>query len=95
MMIPTRAYENGGYLAYANSTWVEHGMTYLGQSVIAAPDGQEVARAGAAPGILYADLDGAKVTTAQARLPYLQHRLGIDLGKSSTSGDEIKAVPKG
>ena len=78
-MIPTRAYENGIYLAYVNSAGVENGMEFLGASVIAAPDGTEAARAGAEPEILYADLTTPKVKSAQARLPYLQDRSGITL----------------
>ena len=78
-MIPTRGYENGVFLAYANSAGVENGLSYLGESVIVAPDGQELARADAAPQVLYADLDMARVTRAQQRLPYLQDRAQIRL----------------
>lgn len=73
-MIPTRAYENGIYLAYANSAGTERGFAFLGQSVVAAPDGQEAARAGAESEILLADIHLERVTAAQARLPYLQDR---------------------
>lgn len=78
-MIPTRAYENGIYLAYANSAGRENGMAFLGESVIAAPDGGEAARAGAAPEIIYADLSKNRVRAAQARLPYLKDRGEIRL----------------
>lgn len=76
-MIPTRAYENGVYLAYANSAGNENGMAYLGQSVIAGPDGTELARAGSGPQILRADLDVDRVTAAQERLPYLRDKSQI------------------
>lgn len=78
-MIPTRAYENGIYLAYANSAGVENGMEYLGASVIAAPDGAELARAGDTPQIIFGDLENARVTAAQARLPYLNDRHELNL----------------
>ena len=78
-MIPTRAYENGLFLAYANHAGVENGLTYLGASLIAAPDGVELARAGAAPEILIAEIDPARVKAARARLPYLQDRHGLKL----------------
>lgn len=71
-MIPTRAYENGVFLAYANHCGHENGLGYLGESVIAAPDGVELARAGAAPGVLTARIDPARATAAQDRLPYLR-----------------------
>lgn len=71
-MIPTRAYENGVFLAYANSAGVENGLRFLGQSFIATPDGQELVRAGAASGIIYGEIAREKVTAAQNRLPYLK-----------------------
>ena len=61
-MIPTRAYENGVYLAYANSAGVENGMEFLGSSVIAAPDGTEAARAGSEPAIIHANIEKHLVT---------------------------------
>jgi predicted amidohydrolase len=73
-MIPTRAYENGVYLAYANSAGIEHGMEFLGKSVIAAPDGVELARATDAPEILFATVEKTRVKQAQNRLPYLRDR---------------------
>jgi 5-aminopentanamidase len=76
-MIPTRAYENGVYLAYANSAGTEHGMAFLGASVIANPDGTEAARAGQHPELLHALLDPARVTAAQTRLPYLVDRQAL------------------
>lgn len=78
-MIPTRAYENGVYLAYANSALTEHGMEFLGASVIAAPDGAEIARADAAPAIISGALDKMRVTAAQSRLPYLRDRHSLKL----------------
>lgn len=78
-MMPTRAYENGVYLAYANSAGNERGMAFLGGSVIAAPDGVEAARAEYGPTVLYADLDKNRVSAAQARLPYLEDRAALRL----------------
>lgn len=76
-MIPTRAYENGVYLAYANSAGSEHGMAFLGASLIANPNGSEAARAGPDPEILHATLDPARVAAAQSRLPYLVDRQAL------------------
>ncbi|MFK7868900.1 MAG: carbon-nitrogen hydrolase family protein [Roseobacter sp.] len=76
-MIPCRAYENGVFLAYANSAGVENGMEFLGQSFIAAPNGQELARAGAQPEVIHATLDLDQVSAAQKRLPYLTDRAAL------------------
>ncbi|CUJ97637.1 (R)-stereoselective amidase [Ruegeria denitrificans] len=80
-MIPTRAYENGVFLAYANSAGSETGMTFLGQSFIATPDGRELARANTQAQIIYGTLQLDKVSVAQARLPYLIDReaLKVDI----------------
>ncbi|SHM72385.1 nitrilase [Roseovarius litoreus] len=78
-MIPTRAYENGVFLAYANSAGSEHGMTFLGQSFIATPDGHELARANTQAQVIYGTLQLDKVSAAQARLPYLTDRAALKM----------------
>lgn len=70
-MMPTRAYENGVFLAYANGAGRQREMDFLGRSVIAAPDGEELARAGDDSCLIYAQLERARVSAAQKRLPYL------------------------
>lgn len=67
-MIPTRAYENG--------------ISFLGQSFIAAPNGQEIVRAFTKPEIIYGTIDRQMVAKAQNRLPYLKDVkvLRADLG---------------
>jgi predicted amidohydrolase len=71
-VIPTRAFENGVYVAYANQCGNEHGMSYLGHSCITGPNGQDKARAGDGPEWLYSKIDTQKTRAAQNRLPYLQ-----------------------
>lgn len=78
-MMPTRAFENGVYLAYANSAGVQNGMQFLGRSVITAPDGEEVWRAGSDPELIFADVDRRRVKAAQDRLPYLKDRFNLKL----------------
>lgn len=79
VLIPARAYENGVFLAYANGAGSQNGMEFLGRSFVAGPDGAEVARAGAAPQILLAEIDPARITAAQTRLPYLIDRRNLTL----------------
>ncbi|MGV8985972.1 MAG: nitrilase-related carbon-nitrogen hydrolase [Cypionkella sp.] len=79
MMIPTRAFENAVFLAYANHAGTENGMEYLGGSFFAAPDGEVIARAGAAPEIVIVDLDPERLLKAQRQLPYLTDRTRIRL----------------
>jgi predicted amidohydrolase len=70
-VIPTRAFENGIFFAYANGVETQGEMTFLGKSVIAGPSGTEPSRAGSDPEILHAALDLPLVAKAQSRLPYL------------------------
>lgn len=78
-MVPTRGFENGTFLAYANHCGSENGMSFLGESFISAPDGRELARAGSHEELLEVEIDVTLVARAQARLPYLQDRLRIVL----------------
>ena len=78
-MVPTRGFENGIFLAYANHSGTESGMSFLGESFVSSPDGRELIRAGAAPAVLTVEIDVTLVRAAQARLPYLADRLKIAL----------------
>jgi predicted amidohydrolase len=71
-MMPTRAFENGIWLLYANHAGIENGAGYFGASCIVAPDGGDAARAGAEEELILASLDLKSVATAQARPPYLK-----------------------
>lgn len=69
-LIPTRAFENGCFVCYANHCGQENGLAYLGASCIVGPDGQELARAGQGSEILRAELHLSDVSKARQRLPY-------------------------
>lgn len=73
-LIPTRAFENGVFVCYANHCGTENAMTYYGGSCIVGPDGTDLARAEGGPEVLRAKLELAAVARAQARLPYLVDR---------------------
>jgi predicted amidohydrolase len=70
-LIPTRAFENGVYLAYANHVGSEGNLDYLGRSCIVDPMGRDAARAEAEELVIAADVDVSSVIAAQERLPYL------------------------
>lgn len=69
-VMPTRAFENGVYLAYANHAGSEGDATYLGASCIVGPDGTDLARAGSGEEIISATIDVTQVAVSQQRLPY-------------------------
>ena len=70
-MMPTRAFENGIWLLYANHAGSENNSDYLGASCIISPDGTDAARAGTDEELVSTDLDVLQVQAAQVRLPYV------------------------
>lgn len=70
-VIPTRAFENGVFVAYANHAGEEGNMRYLGESCVIGPNGKELARAGDGEQTLSAQLALREVVSARAQLPYL------------------------
>ncbi|MRU15747.1 hydrolase [Roseovarius sp. A21] len=73
-MVPTRALENGVWLAYADHAGEDGGLAFYGGSRIVAPDGQDVAVVGPGrEGLVSVEMDLTRVVAAQARLPYLKN----------------------
>ena len=73
-VLPTRAWENQVFIAYANRCGAENGMTYTGLSCIVAPDGSDLARAGAGEDLLTADIDQEAYSESRRNNPYLTDR---------------------
>lgn len=70
-VVPARAFENGIYIAYSNHSGRDGDLDFLGDSCIVAPDGCDLARAGAGEVLIEATLDPAALARARSRLPYL------------------------
>lgn len=75
-LVPTRAFENGLFIAYANYCGQENGFDYLGESCFAGPAGKAVA-AGDDETLLVTTLDFAEAEEARRILPYLKDRRGL------------------
>ena len=73
-VVPTRAYENGIWVAYAGHTGSADGYSFFGGSRICGPDGKERAEAGCKAGLIAARIERAAVRRMQARLPFLRDR---------------------
>ncbi|MCW2240181.1 carbon-nitrogen hydrolase family protein [Azospirillum canadense] len=58
-VVPTRAFENGIFVAYANRCGREGVLHYCGLSTVAGPDGSVLSRAGEGEEILVVDIDPA------------------------------------
>ena len=76
-LVPTRAFENGVWLIYANHAGKENGATYFGGSCIVAPNGEDAARAGSQQALISAELDLQTLAKARERLPYLREVTGL------------------
>ncbi len=71
-LVPTRAFENGLWIMYANHAGEENGFRYLGASCIVAPDGRDAARAGSSESLITAEIDLEQIVTARSELTYLE-----------------------
>lgn len=72
-MIQTRAFENHIFLVYADLCGEENATPYQGGSIIAAPDGELLARAGDGATLLITEIDPRRYDSAGLD-PYLQDR---------------------
>ncbi|WP_118133230.1 carbon-nitrogen hydrolase family protein [Oceanicella sp. SM1341] len=71
-MIAVRAFENQVFIAYADHAGEEGDFRYPGLSRVAAPDGGTLARAGARPGQISAEIDPTAYAASRAENTYLR-----------------------
>ena len=70
-LVPTRAYENQLFVAYANFCGEEGDLAYNGLSCVAAPNGVVLSNADGNPSLVFADLKRDAVATERMRLGHL------------------------
>lgn len=79
-VVPTRAFENGVFVVYANYAGRRlvgrrlDGRRYLGASCIVSPHGCDLARAGTQEEVLTATIDFGEIAVARSRIGYLTDR---------------------
>lgn len=71
-IVPTRAFENGVFVAYANHAGRDGEFRYLGGSCIIGPDGRDRVRAGREEGLHTALLLPRDIVAAREKLTYLE-----------------------
>lgn len=74
LIVPTRAVENQLFVAYCNHSGVENGLAFLGDSCVAAPDGQRLGAVAGGEALLLVDLDRSPRAQWRETFPYLQGR---------------------
>lgn len=74
VLVPTRAYENQVFLAYANYVGNEDEIEYCGLSCIVAPDGQVMAQAKHGEELLVTELDPQRIALAREGYSYVHLR---------------------
>jgi 5-aminopentanamidase len=73
-LVPSRAFENQVYVAYAGLCGEEGGLGYCGLSCVIGPDGSELARAGRRRGIFAAEIDPGVLAASRRLNSYLTDR---------------------
>lgn len=74
LVVPSRAIENQIFIAYSDLCGSEGSLTYEGRSVIVAPDGEGLARAGHDETLLFANVDPSAYEASRKENPYLADR---------------------
>jgi len=67
----TRAFENGIYVIYANSTGNLNGINFMGESKIIGPDGLDVVNAGTIEKVITGEINTNEISSVRNKLPYL------------------------
>ncbi|MGW3964767.1 carbon-nitrogen hydrolase family protein [Amycolatopsis sp. NPDC005003] len=73
-LVPARAYESQLFVAYANRCDTERELTYCGRSCVVAPTGEVLARAGAGPEVIAADVTRAALAASRLENTHLADR---------------------
>jgi len=67
----TRAFENGIFVIYANSTGNLNGINFMGESKIIGPDGLDVVKAGTTEKVIAVEINKDEIKSMRNKLPYL------------------------
>jgi predicted amidohydrolase len=73
-LVPARAYESQLFVAYANRCDTEQELTYCGRSCVVAPTGEVLARAGAGPEVITADVTRDALAASRLENTHLADR---------------------
>jgi len=67
----SRAFENGIFVIYANSTGILNGISFMGESKIIGPDGLDITNANEGEKVIIGEINTDQISLIRKRLPYL------------------------
>ena len=67
----TRAFENGIFVIYANSTGTLNGISFMGESKIIGPDGLDINNANKDEKVIVGEINTDQISLVRKKLPYL------------------------
>ncbi|MGZ5854289.1 MAG: carbon-nitrogen hydrolase family protein [Xanthobacteraceae bacterium] len=92
-LMRARAIENGSYvMAAAQGGTHEDGRQTFGHSIVVDPWGKVLAEADAEPGVIFADIDPAQITTVRGRIPSLEHGRRFEIAEPIAEPAHLHAV---
>jgi predicted amidohydrolase len=68
----SRAFENGIFVIYANSTGTLNGINFMGESKIIGPDGLDIVNADKGEKVIVGEINTAEISSVRKKLPYLE-----------------------
>jgi len=68
----SRAFENGIFVAYANSTGKLNDINFLGESKVIGPDGLDIINANKGEKTIIGEIDTKRISFVREKLPYLE-----------------------
>jgi predicted amidohydrolase len=87
MVVPTRAFENQLFVAYANYCGSEADLHYCGLSCVCGPDGKDVVRAGGVEELIVCDVEHHQLSASRRTFSYLTDRRPALYGTLSQQSD--------
>ena len=68
----SRAFENGIFVIYANSTGTLNDINFMGESKIIGPDGLDIVNADKGEKVIVGEINTAEISSVRKKLPYLE-----------------------
>lgn len=93
VLLRARAIENGAFVfAAAQGGTHENGRETFGHSMIIDPWGEILVEAGTEPGVIWADIDPARVAAARNQIPSLEHDRAFSTGAADDAEKPVRVA---